>query len=313
MIANCSVTGTVSGERFLGGLIGENDGVITNCLMQGTVIGTDDLIGGIAGASGDGGEIHNSYVRGSVCGNWRVGGVAGQNGSRGTISNCHSIADVKGGDNVGGCVGDNSYNSHMFDCYSTGSVDGTDVVGGLVGFNYQSSISNSYSSANVKGVQNVGGCVGENASGSSLHNCYSIANVEGTDSVGGCVGSNRWASLSNCYAAAVIDGNDYTGGVVGYDRDGTSYTRCFYDVDVNQDMNGIGNTTDPNIIAESTEKMQKAKTFINAGWDFIEVWDIGESQTYPFLRVYPAGDINHDRIVNLFDFAIIADQWINEE
>jgi len=53
--------------------------------------------------------------------------------------------------------------------------------------------------------------------------------------------------------------------------------------------------------------MKREGTFVN--WDFVEIWNIGEEQTYPFLRVYPAGDLNHDGRVDLVDFAIIANNW----
>ncbi|MHC4619949.1 MAG: hypothetical protein ACYTEQ_19555 [Planctomycetota bacterium] len=56
--------------------------------------------------------------------------------------------------------------------------------------------------------------------------------------------------------------------------------------------------------------MQTESTFTDAGWDFVEVWDIGENQTYPFLRVYPAGDIDHDEKVDWFDVAILAGHWL---
>jgi hypothetical protein len=54
--------------------------------------------------------------------------------------------------------------------------------------------------------------------------------------------------------------------------------------------------------------MKMEDTF--TGWDFVEIWDIGENQTYPFLRIYRAGDLNHDEIVNMYDFAVIAEQWL---
>jgi len=54
--------------------------------------------------------------------------------------------------------------------------------------------------------------------------------------------------------------------------------------------------------------MKKESTFTS--WDFVETWNIGENQTYPYLRVYPAGDLNHDGIVNLLDFAIFAGRWL---
>jgi hypothetical protein len=53
--------------------------------------------------------------------------------------------------------------------------------------------------------------------------------------------------------------------------------------------------------------MKEESTFTN--WDFVEIWNIGEEQTYPFLRVYPAGDLNHDGRVDFGDFAIMANNW----
>jgi len=35
-----------------------------------------------------------------------------------------------------------------------------------------------------------------------------------------------------------------------------------------------------------------------------------KNQTYPYLKIYPAGDLNHDSQVNLSDFAIFADHWL---
>jgi hypothetical protein len=56
--------------------------------------------------------------------------------------------------------------------------------------------------------------------------------------------------------------------------------------------------------------MRQRSTF--QGWDFVNVWGIGENQTYPYLRRYSAGDINKDRIVNFKDLAIVALQWQEE-
>ena len=61
---------------------------------------------------------------------------------------------------------------------------------------------------------------------------------------------------------------------------------------------------------KTTEQMQTQATFNDAGWDFVEIWNIGENQTYPYLRVYPAGDLNHDKKVNLLDFAVLGGNWL---
>ncbi|MHC4388583.1 MAG: hypothetical protein ACYSX1_08235, partial [Planctomycetota bacterium] len=108
-----------------------------------------------------------------------------------------------------------------------------------------------------------------------------------------------------------IDANTNVGGLVGHD-DGGSYTKCFWDSDVNADVNGIGNTTDLNVLGKATAEMQMEDTFTDADWDFVEVWDIGERQTYPFLRTHPTGDIDHDDKVDWFDVAILAEYWLED-
>jgi hypothetical protein len=56
--------------------------------------------------------------------------------------------------------------------------------------------------------------------------------------------------------------------------------------------------------------MKKMATFTDAGWDFVEIWGIGENQTYPFLRTEPAGDLSHDKKVDFVDLAIMAMHWL---
>ncbi|MHC4537557.1 MAG: hypothetical protein ACYS6K_26790 [Planctomycetota bacterium] len=67
-----------------------------------------------------------------------------------------------------------------------------------------------------------------------------------------------------------------------------------------------------NSYGKTTAEMQVASSFVEAGWDFVNVWGIGENQTYPYLRKYPAADINQDEIVNFLDLCIIAEQWMEE-
>jgi len=95
------------------------------------------------------------------------------------------------------------------------------------------------------------------------------------------------------------------GGLVGYNLGIGPVTDSFWDVDssgIDVSDGGTGKTT--------LEMMQEA-TFIN--WDFVEIWDIGENQTYPFLRTHSAGDLDHDGIVNFKDVAILAGHWLEEK
>jgi len=142
-------------------------------------------IGGLVGFNT--GTVSHSYSTGSVSGHEDVGGLVGYNLV--TVSNTHSATIVTGDEHVGGLVGKNDYGFEGADgivsnSYSTGSVTGTSYVGGLVGMNYDT-VDNSYSSANVIGYDNVGGLVGVG----SASNSYSTGSVTGgTTDVGGLVG-----------------------------------------------------------------------------------------------------------------------------
>jgi hypothetical protein len=57
-------------------------------------------------------------------------------------------------------------------------------------------------------------------------------------------------------------------------------------------------------------QMKTRSTFTDAGWDFENVWDIVEGQSYPFLRRKPSGDLNHDGRVDLLDFVLFSGQWM---
>jgi hypothetical protein len=198
-------------------------------------------------------------------------------------------------------------------CYSTGPVSGDKFVGDLVGLN-AGSVSNCYSSGSVSGDENVGGVVGYNLIFGSVSNCYSISDVSGPNYVGGLVGTNS-GSVSYCYATGDVNSEGLVGGLAGHNYSG-NVSNCFWDTDTQThgvtESIGANNGTVTNVEGLPTVKMQIRSTFTGAGWDFINVWNMGENQTYPYLRRYLAGDINKDGIVNFFDFAIEADQWLEE-
>ena len=56
--------------------------------------------------------------------------------------------------------------------------------------------------------------------------------------------------------------------------------------------------------------MQTRSTFTEAGWDFVDIWLINEGATYPVLRQEIRSDLNGTGRVNLLDFAIFADHWL---
>jgi len=257
------VGGSVTGNDYVGGLVGENSGSVSDAYNTGAVIGNGDKIGGLVGRNrsdnGDG-TISNSHSTGPVNGNDRVGGLVGYN--TGEITNSYSTSEVQGSNSIGGLVGRNSDVGSVSNAYSTGAVSGNDSVGGLVGEN-SGSISNAYSTGVVTGDVSVGGLVGDNDTGSnsdtgsivdshatglvrgngnnagglvgsnvgSISNAYATGDVDGSydggiNNVGGLVGYNNQGSIDNAYATGSVSGRDRVGGLVGYNDYGfvrTSY------------------------------------------------------------------------------------------
>ena len=141
-----------------------------------------------------------------------------------------------------------------------------------------------------------------------IMNCYSTDDVRGDFGVGGLVGRNT-CRIMRCYATGNVIGEDSVGGLVGW-GDVESNT-CYWDIETSGEPNMCGEGNCDNSYGKTTAEMMQQSTFTD--WDFINVWNIGENQTYPYLRDYLAGDINRDFKVNFLDFALIAMQWCEDK
>ena len=180
-IRNVSLTGVdVTGDEWVGGLVGENRGTITASYATGTVSG-EDYVGGLVGENG--GTITASYATETVSGEDYVGGLVGENG--GTITASYATGTVSGEDHVGGLVGLNA--GIITSSYATGTVSGDLDVGGLVGRNNwwggtaggtyilggTGTITSSYATGTVSGPsQYVGGLVGGSYNGAGITTSY---------------------------------------------------------------------------------------------------------------------------------------------
>jgi hypothetical protein len=122
--------------------------------------------------------------------------------------------------------------------------------------------------------------------------------------------------IFNSYSTCSVQGTLGVGGLVGYNEIG-ELEKSFWDVQTSGEPNMCGiqdedaTGCDPNC-GKTTAEMQTRSTFTSAGWDFVEIWGIGENQTYPYLRFEPAGDLNYDKKVDLLDLAILASHWLEE-
>lgn len=127
IISNCSYSGSVNGIMFVGGIIGSNEGFMTNCHFNGTVTFDEDRATGVG----------------------RIGGISGSNNSAGIIGcTAQGTVNGSGGEYVGGIVGGN--NGPLYGCASAVIVNGekggaiAGVTLGTMGASYAYNASASY-------------------------------------------------------------------------------------------------------------------------------------------------------------------------
>ncbi|UCH89014.1 MAG: putative Ig domain-containing protein [Thermoplasmata archaeon] len=267
-------------SRFVGGLVGGNyNGTIVGCNAEGTIIADDSEVGGLVGINY--GTIANCTTSSTIDAQneINIGGLVGNN--QGNITNCSAkTSDLKGQGNVGGFVGLN--NGSIYDSYSKSTIDASgDWIGGFVGNNSKfGQIENGSSSGSVTGNDFVGGFIGYNHN-STIKNTYTTSSVEGNLGVGGHTGKN-YGIINNSYSTGSVTGASLKGGFVGVNINATQY--CFFDNITSGMTQSVGAGNISNLTGKNTTDMMTQFTFTNASWDFVNVWDIIEDQTYPYLR-----------------------------
>ena len=215
-IKGSTVTGLIGGRRRVGGVAGENHGLIKLSHSESTVIGTTDSqrssksIGGLVGKNFPGARIRSSHARGSVSGAGSVGGLVGLN--QAPIYHSHVQSTVSGHQYVGGLVGNN--HGFISGSYSAGAVSGVEDVGGLTGWHSSNSIVDSHSDSTVISAGNrVGGLAGLNSG--SIIMSHATGAVSGNEQVGGLAGESRNSSIVDSYATGSVSGKAQIGGLAG--------------------------------------------------------------------------------------------------
>jgi len=129
-VVNVKITGSSDYCDWVGGLVGDNLGAVTECYSTGSISVVGDKVGGLVGYNR--GAVTRCYSTGAVSGRGEVGGLVGYNVYGGAVTNCYSRTVTKAkGWYVGGLIGLNS--GRLLYCYSTGQATGFRYVGGLVG------------------------------------------------------------------------------------------------------------------------------------------------------------------------------------
>ena len=286
-----SHTSTSAHRVGLFGVVGSS-GVIKNLNMIDPNIhsANGNAVGCIVGILESEAYISNcSVIGGKVSGLYAVGAIAGA--SSGNINKCFSDTNVFGHGSVGGMIGriDGGYTD---ECYSMCNVDAVELV--------------EYPSGLLSPITDIsaGGFVG-NVYGGNIEDCYSCSIVTSEDYGGGFANYIKYAnSINKCY----VTGNISAVHEGGFVRSSPTYEcNCYWDTiisGITESAIGTGKTT---------EEMQTESTFTDAGWDFsTPVWKICEGTNYPKLAWQEpmAGDFICPDGVDLFDFTILAEQWM---
>ena len=130
---------------FAGGVAGYSDGTIENCSVSGSVSGTV-YVGGVVGAQWEG-SITGCSSSATVKGMVHVGGVVGQTNGGATLTACYATGNVTIEINprkniAGGSLVGMNAGSSVLACYATGNVASTGsstgkvYIGGFLGGNY---------------------------------------------------------------------------------------------------------------------------------------------------------------------------------
>ncbi len=178
-ISSCANTGSVTGNGYVGGVVGHAAGTIENCENAAAIAATGSFAaGGIVGSGL--GDINDCANTGTVTGESTVGGIMGSGGA--FVRNCGNSGAVmaRNSSRAGGVVG--VYFSHapstgavyyvIENCYNTGSVTAGDSgsAGGIAGSTCN--IKNCYNTGTVSGGGNAGGILVDNEDKALVENCY---------------------------------------------------------------------------------------------------------------------------------------------
>ncbi len=199
-IINLNVKGSFipdGSKSYVGGIAGENSGIIENCSFDGTVKG-NNVIGGITGFNNDSGKLTSCSSSGTVAGENSTGGIVGKNS--GFILSCvnnasvntvyeekkNTLEDMENMETDVGAIVENNKNSQ--EQTEEESVFGNTDTGGIAGFS-SGIIQGCTNNSNV-GYQHIGYNVGGIAGRQSgyMLGCENKGLIQGRKDVGGICG-----------------------------------------------------------------------------------------------------------------------------
>ena len=224
LIEQCVNHGAVTCASSAGGITGNNYfGIIRFSVNEGSVNGTGNNIGGLAGSS-TGATIEYSINR-----------------SGATVTNT--------GTYTGGIVGNVASNSNVVACANEASVTGATSTGGIAGGMNGGTITGCRNDGTISMASEynpyIGGIVGSlTANVIACRNTGEVAGGSNTAGIAGILNSGFNVSVSSCYSTGVLTAwnTDRLGGIAGYVMGGSVKDSYYSNVE-----RGIGNTSNTSL------------------------------------------------------------------
>lgn len=238
--------GSPDTDNLSGGLVKENNGVITKCCCNAS-IESEKSVGGISRTNS--GEISDCSMSGNIYSEFEVGGICGVN--IGSIKNSEVTgSNIKGASRVGGIVGKNEVeiSSCEVECITVASNSSKSThpvkerFGGISGMNSGEITDVTVSGSIISGNICCGGLVGKNSGDIQNSMCHS-SDISGKKYIGGVSGESSVDGVFTRLIAekCVVRGKEYVGGVVGQ-LSSDSCVDCISNTSVcspNEDLTGL--------------------------------------------------------------------------
>ena len=309
---SCSHFGDISGQSYVGGLVG----AVLNTVEAPTLHTYETRSSS---------NYSNSSHR-----NWYYETISTGSSVTKKLNNCTAIGNITGSTFVGGLIGSeitaNGYSSSSHKTEDYFVFEGTTYIkyDPQVYYTYTRntislSLTNNFYSGTLQGTENVGGLVGYK-SGGIIQNNYAYANIFGTSKVGGVVGQISADNIDNSYNTTTLKSNVTINGTVS--ATASAVGRIYGSTDnMNYTVIGALASAEGNraltqtkvilqgVVQEVGDDLQNGTsigpsllklkaTYVSMGWNFDDNWNSLETECYPYKKYQAAPPIIKSDLVS---------------
>jgi hypothetical protein len=179
-------------------------------------------------------------------------------------------------------------NTSLTKCYMKNITASGRIVSGIAGSCIDSKINQCCAEIKeLKSTMNSAGLFGI-MTNCEIKNCYSIGGMEAYKAFGGIGIFAKNCKLENCYSAVEVKGSAEGDGIIP-SVDSLSSTSLFWDKDI------FALTESKVCIGSSSETMHQKSTYLDANWDFENIWAISpdKNKGYPYFKNDPVGIVEN--------------------